>query len=118
MSGNETTQGPANINKIRRKKEKHEWSAQIMDELLKRACMYEYDDDGSEPVNILENKDQPYRFDEGDYVTLAGITEVEQHLTTRGEPKQQNNGITLLLCLVLHQNVFTFSIFHMIHPYV
>jgi len=83
--------------------------------------MYEYDDDGSVPVNILENKDQrtdPYSFDEVGNVTLAGITEVEQHLTTKGEPKQQNSGITLLLCLVLHQNVFTFSIFHMIHPYM
>ncbi|KOM53636.1 hypothetical protein LR48_Vigan09g229500 [Vigna angularis] len=87
--------GSANINKIRRKKEKHEWSVQIMDELLKRASMYEYDDDDSVPVNILQNKDQrtdPYTFDEGGNVTLAGTTEVEQHLTTKGEPKQQNNG--------------------------
>ncbi|XP_022642578.1 uncharacterized protein LOC106774938 isoform X3 [Vigna radiata var. radiata] len=87
--------GSANINKIRRKKEKHEWSVQIMDELLKRASMYEYDDDGSVPVNILQNKDQrthPYTFDKGGNVTWADNTEVEQHLTTKGEPKQQNNG--------------------------
>lgn len=69
-----------------------------MDELLKRASMYEYDDDGSVPVNILQNKDQrthPYTFDKGGNVTWADNTEVEQHLTTKGEPKQQNNGITL-----------------------
>ncbi|XP_047154687.1 uncharacterized protein LOC124825970 [Vigna umbellata] len=57
--------------------------------------MYEYADDGSPPVNILQNKDQrtdPYTFDEEGNVTLAGTTEVEQHLTTKGEPKQQNNG--------------------------
>ncbi|WVY93992.1 hypothetical protein V8G54_033080 [Vigna mungo] len=87
--------GSANINKIRRKKEKHEWSVQIMDELLKRASMYEYDDDGSIPVNILQNKDQrthPYTFYKGGNVTWADNTEVEQHLTIKGEPKQQNNG--------------------------
>ncbi|KAL9321057.1 hypothetical protein ACSQ67_012896 [Phaseolus vulgaris] len=86
--------GSSKIKKIRGKKEKHVWSAQIMDELLNGACMYEYDDEGSIPVKILENKDQrkdPYSFDEEGNVTLAGITEEQQHLTTKGEPKQQKN---------------------------
>ncbi|KAG4960316.1 hypothetical protein JHK87_036949 [Glycine soja] len=87
--------GSANINKIRRKKEKHVWSAQIMDELLKRASMYEYDDDGNKPLQNLGDKDQqtdPYSFDGGGNVTLADITEEQQHLTIKGEPKQQKIG--------------------------
>jgi len=91
-----------------------------MDELLNGACMYEYDDEGSIPVKILENKDQrkdPYSFDEEGNVTLAGITEEQQHLTTKGEPKQQKNGITLLLCMILLKLIFTFSNFHMIHAH-
>jgi len=76
-----------------------------MDELLNGARLYEYDDEGSIPVKKLEKKDkrrEPYSFDEGGNVTLADITEEQQHLDTNGEPKQQNNGITLLPCLVLH----------------
>ncbi|KAG5113735.1 hypothetical protein JHK82_037004 [Glycine max] len=87
--------GSANINKIRRKKEKHVWSAQIMDELLKRASMYEYDDDGNKPLQNLGDKDQqtdPYSFDGGGSVTLADITEEQQHLTIKGEPKHQKIG--------------------------
>lgn len=98
FSIDETTKGSANINKIRRKKEKHVWSAQIMDELLKRASMYEYGDDGNKPLQILGDKGQetgPYSFDEGDNVTLADITEEQQHATIKGEPRQQKNGKTL-----------------------
>ncbi|KAK7412498.1 hypothetical protein VNO78_03962 [Psophocarpus tetragonolobus] len=86
--------GSANIDKVRRKKEKHVWSAQIMDELLKRASIYEYDNNGSTPKQNLKDKDQqtdPYSFDEGGNVTMAGITEGQQHSTTKGEPKKQNN---------------------------
>ena len=99
FSIDETTKGSANINKIRRKKEKHVWSAQIMDELLKRASMYEYDDDGNKPLQNLGDKDQqtdPYSFDGGGSVTLADITEEQQHLTIKGEPKQQKIGKTLI----------------------
>ncbi|TKY71893.1 alpha-latroinsectotoxin-Lt1a protein [Spatholobus suberectus] len=61
--------GSANIRKIRRKKEKHVWSAQILDELLKRASMYEYDDNGSSPPHERGRK---------------------QPSTTKGEAKQKN----------------------------
>ncbi|CAJ1962035.1 unnamed protein product [Sphenostylis stenocarpa] len=87
--------GSANIKKIRRMKEKNLWSAQIMDELLKRTIMYEYDDDGSKPIHKLENKHeqtQPYSVDEGGNVTMASIVEEHKNLITKGEPKQQKNG--------------------------
>lgn len=41
--------GSNNIKKLRRKKERHVWSIQIMDELLQCASYYEYDDNGSQP---------------------------------------------------------------------
>ncbi|RDX77181.1 Ankyrin repeat-containing protein, partial [Mucuna pruriens] len=96
-NGDETkSSGSANIKKIRRKKEKHVWSAQIMDELLKRASLYEYDDDGSKPQQKLGYKcketTDPYSFDEEGNVTLAAITEKQQDFTSKGEAKQQNNG--------------------------
>ncbi|XP_059625907.1 uncharacterized protein LOC132268976 isoform X2 [Cornus florida] len=37
------------IRKIEEKKEKHTWSVQIMNELLRRASTYEYDDNGQTP---------------------------------------------------------------------
>ncbi|XP_054786339.1 uncharacterized protein LOC129292735 [Prosopis cineraria] len=42
-------QGSSKLNKIRRKKEKHTWSVQIMNALLDRVSDYEYEDNGSEP---------------------------------------------------------------------
>ncbi|XP_068309898.1 uncharacterized protein [Pyrus communis] len=41
--------GSTQIRKIREKKKKHKWSVQIMNELLKRAAMYEYEDSGMNP---------------------------------------------------------------------
>lgn len=93
FSIDETTKGSANINKIRRKKEKHVWSAQIMDELLKRASMYECDDKGSKPLqNWGEHQDQtnPYSFNEGDNA-LDDIIEKQHSYTTQGETTQQKN---------------------------
>ncbi|XP_027338170.1 ankyrin repeat-containing protein ITN1-like [Abrus precatorius] len=66
-----------------------------MDELLKRASIYEYDYDGNKPRQNLVDKTSetgPYDFDERGNVTLAGITEEQQHSTTLGKPKQQKNG--------------------------
>ncbi|KAI4301216.1 hypothetical protein L6164_034516 [Bauhinia variegata] len=43
-------QGSSGLKKIQRKKEKHIWSAQIMNKLLESASDYEYDDTGSKPL--------------------------------------------------------------------
>ncbi|XP_028758447.1 uncharacterized protein LOC114717476 [Neltuma alba] len=50
-------EGSSKLNKIRRKKEKHTWSVQIMHALLNRASDYEYEDNGSKPDDspILED---------------------------------------------------------------
>ncbi|KAI9119442.1 hypothetical protein K1719_010117 [Acacia pycnantha] len=45
-------QGSSGIKRIHKKKEKHVWSLQIMNELLHRASLYEYENDGSEPQGI------------------------------------------------------------------
>ncbi|KAK4281202.1 hypothetical protein QN277_012724 [Acacia crassicarpa] len=45
-------QGSSGLKRIQRKKEKHVWSLQIMNELLCRASLYEYENDGSEPQSI------------------------------------------------------------------
>lgn len=41
--------GSTHIRKIREKKEKHKWSVQIMNELLTRTSMYEYEFSGMKP---------------------------------------------------------------------
>ncbi|TKY71894.1 NF-kappa-B inhibitor cactus [Spatholobus suberectus] len=64
-----------------------------MDELLKRASMYEYDDNGSNPPPNLEDKTQetvPYGLDERGKVTFCGITEEQQPSTAKREAKQKN----------------------------
>lgn len=50
--------GLVEIEKLRRKKEKYLWSIQIMDRLLTRASIYEYEDDGRSPLdcNLLRMK--------------------------------------------------------------
>ncbi|KAK7306461.1 hypothetical protein VNO77_44402 [Canavalia gladiata] len=89
--------GSAKIKKIRRKKEKHVWSAQILKELLNRASMYEYDDNGSKPNQNLgdkaDNQTVPYGFDESGHATFADITQDHQpSIANIGEAKQQKNG--------------------------
>ncbi|KAM1169308.1 hypothetical protein ACFX19_031648 [Malus domestica] len=58
--------GSTEIRKIREKKRKHKWSVQIMDELLKRASMYEYEDSGMDPQAHKDNDEtKPYELVDG-----------------------------------------------------
>nr|KYP40681.1 Ankyrin-2 [Cajanus cajan] len=79
------------IRRIRKKKEKHVWSAQIMEKLLELACLYEYDENGGSIPGDKDPETSPYDFDEKGRATLRDITE-EQPSTTNGEAKQQKNG--------------------------
>ncbi|KAK3193720.1 hypothetical protein Dsin_025030 [Dipteronia sinensis] len=70
--------GSNKIRKIREKKQKNTLSIQVMNELLKRACMYEYEDDGKKPQQSApqpgdESHDEtkPYAFIAGGDITLA-----------------------------------------------
>ncbi|KAK9281467.1 hypothetical protein L1049_004370 [Liquidambar formosana] len=59
--------GSTEIKKVQDKKEKHTWSVQIMDELLKHALMYEYEYNGRKPKQSTFHKDDettPYTVDE------------------------------------------------------
>ncbi|KAM1805363.1 hypothetical protein ACFX12_031124 [Malus domestica] len=58
--------GSTEIRKIREKKRKHKWSVQIMDELLDRASMYEYEDSGMDPQAHKDNDEtKPYELVDG-----------------------------------------------------
>ncbi|KAH9729709.1 ANK REP REGION domain-containing protein [Citrus sinensis] len=62
--------GSTKIRKIREKKQKHTWSVQILDELLRRASLYEYDDDGGKPLRrpssqAEEDETSPYPIVDG-----------------------------------------------------
>ncbi|KAK7245583.1 hypothetical protein RIF29_40430 [Crotalaria pallida] len=89
--------GSSRLNQIRRKKEKHVWSVQIMNELLKRASMYAYDEyhetkPHPESGDNFRESSASYSseiFVEGDD---AFIPEQHQPSTTKGEAMQQNKG--------------------------
>lgn len=53
------------IYKIRRKKEKHVWSIQIMEKLLQRASLYIYENNGRRPLDLLHFKDEIDILDSG-----------------------------------------------------
>ncbi|BFG43102.1 hypothetical protein CerSpe_293760 [Prunus speciosa] len=48
--------GSMEIRKTREKKEKHKWAFQIMNELLKKAVMYEYEDSGMNPQGAAPSR--------------------------------------------------------------
>ncbi|KAH7577590.1 hypothetical protein JRO89_XS01G0271100 [Xanthoceras sorbifolium] len=50
--------GSNNLRKLREKKQKHTWSIQVMNELLQRARMYEYEDDGTKPIPALSQPEE------------------------------------------------------------
>ncbi|KAK0582998.1 hypothetical protein LWI29_032134 [Acer saccharum] len=65
------------IRNIREKKQKNIWSIQVMNELLKRASMYENENDGKkpqqsppQPENEVESETKPYVIDAGGDVTF------------------------------------------------
>lgn len=64
------------IVRVREKKEKHVWSVQIMNELLKHASMYEYENTGASPQAVIQpHKDdgetKPYEIVDGGDPTFA-----------------------------------------------
>ncbi|KAH9729698.1 ANK REP REGION domain-containing protein [Citrus sinensis] len=80
--------GSTKIRKIRDKKQKHTWSVQILDELLRRASLYEYDDDGGKPLRrpssqAEEDETSPYAIvDGGDTdAVLEGYQQPDTSLT-------------------------------------
>ncbi|KAH9729711.1 ANK REP REGION domain-containing protein [Citrus sinensis] len=95
-------QGSTKIRKIREKKQKHTWSVQILDELLRRASLYEYDDDGGKPLRrpssqAEEDETSPYPIvDGGDTdAVLEGDQQPDTSLTdhnTDTHKLSQNNG--------------------------
>ncbi|KAH9729706.1 ANK REP REGION domain-containing protein [Citrus sinensis] len=94
--------GSTKIRKIREKKQKHTWSVQILDELLRRASLYEYDDDGGKPLRrpssqAEEDETSPYPIvDGGDTdAVLEGDQQPDTSLTdhnTDTHKLSQNNG--------------------------
>ncbi|KAK9201610.1 hypothetical protein WN944_016816 [Citrus x changshan-huyou] len=96
--------GSTKIRKIRDKKQKHTWSVQILDELLRRASLYEYDDDGGKPLRrpssqAEEDETSPYAIvDGGDTdAVLEGDQQPDTSLTdhnvvTDTHKLSQNNG--------------------------
>ncbi|KAM2902006.1 hypothetical protein FF1_007934 [Malus domestica] len=72
--------GSKYIKRIREKKQKHKWSVQIMNELLKRASLYAYEDNGMNPQtaapshkNKKYDETRPYEVDHGDEVVTFGV---------------------------------------------
>ncbi|XP_031743975.1 uncharacterized protein LOC101211501 isoform X3 [Cucumis sativus] len=70
--------GSRGIKKIEEKKEKHMWSFQVMNKLLQCASIYEYEDNGSRPMETsIEEETQPYYVADGN-VTFDELN-IAQH---------------------------------------
>ncbi|XP_034229895.1 uncharacterized protein LOC117638848 isoform X2 [Prunus dulcis] len=74
--------GSMEIRKTREKKEKHKWAFQIMNELLKRAVMYEDEDSGMNPQGAapsLRDNDEtrPYEIVDGGKENIAEAETIE-----------------------------------------
>lgn len=66
-------QGSREIVKVRERKEKHTWSVQVMEELLARTSMYEYEDNGRSPHHLTSierdhGETTPYSIVDGNIV--------------------------------------------------
>ena len=87
------------IFRLREKKEKHVWSVQIMNELLKHASMYEYENTGASPQAVLASthsrKDdcetKPYEIVDGGDATFASMLGLPDPIAmSEGPPKNGN----------------------------
>ncbi|PON54441.1 Transmembrane protein [Parasponia andersonii] len=79
--------GSRMIIRVREKKEKHVWSVQIMNELLKRASMYEYENTGASPQALAQpHKDDgetmPYEIADGGDTTFAASMKDDKPIET------------------------------------
>ncbi|GLT36367.1 hypothetical protein SLA2020_107510 [Shorea laevis] len=64
--------GSRRIKKLEEKKKKHRWSVQIMNELVERASLYEYEDNGSNPQPPSDDHEtKPYAVVNGGDVTFV-----------------------------------------------
>ncbi|XP_062112087.1 uncharacterized protein LOC133823325 isoform X2 [Humulus lupulus] len=71
--------GSRMITRVKEKKERHVWSVQIMNELLKHASMYEYENTGASPQVVVSPQKQsgetkPYEIAEDGDATFAADT--------------------------------------------
>ncbi|KAJ4831913.1 hypothetical protein Tsubulata_048201 [Turnera subulata] len=86
--------GSMEIRKLEQKKKNHIWSVQIMNELLNRTSMYEYDHTaGSNPeITAADHVTQPYAFRAGGHVAFDQNVEKHEQLqpTNIDHPKQRN----------------------------
>ncbi|XP_008235416.2 PREDICTED: uncharacterized protein LOC103334252 [Prunus mume] len=92
--------GPKEIQKIRAMKERHKWSIQIMNELLKRGLMYAYENNGMHPQTAPshknDNDDQetwPYEIVDqyGDQVVTLGSINVYNQPIMNPPPQLQDD---------------------------
>lgn len=92
--------GPKEIKKIRAMKERHKWSIQIMNELLKRGLMYAYENNGMHPQTAPshknDNDDQetwPYEIVDqyGDQVVTLGSINVNNQPIMNPPPQPQDD---------------------------
>ena len=98
--------GTRNIEKIKEKKEKHTWSCQIMDELLQRASIYEYDRTGKKPLASQHCRDEEARPEN------VFLSDAKQNDNTGGMKQNENKkgSISYLpCCLILRHNTATTS---------
>ncbi|XP_031400035.1 uncharacterized protein LOC116210315 [Punica granatum] len=89
--------GSEKIKKIREKKEKNTWSAQVMNELIKRALVHEYDDNGRHPHHVIhrEGKEEetlPYRIVDGGSAVLFDNLEDSGPETSKGNFSKAKQG--------------------------
>ncbi|KAM1057879.1 hypothetical protein COP1_031188 [Malus domestica] len=82
--------GSTEIRKIKEKKEKHRWSVQIMDELLKRAAIYEYEDGGMDPhAHKDTDETTPYNIVDGSFPMHQQEAEKPNKGSSAEEPKKK-----------------------------
>ncbi|XP_054782653.1 ankyrin repeat-containing protein NPR4-like isoform X2 [Prosopis cineraria] len=80
-------QGSSGLKRIRRKREKHVWSLQIMNELLCRASLYEYENNGSEPQVDDFAPDNDHKKDE-----IASLAQDSKIIRPGNDKHQQHEG--------------------------
>ncbi|XP_062019923.1 uncharacterized protein LOC133736452 [Rosa rugosa] len=82
--------GSTEIQKIRNKKEKHKWAVQIMDKLLEKALMYEYEDSGMNPQEATTDETRPYKISDGGHHITLGDIQVPEGVIGEGSEVTQN----------------------------
>ncbi|XP_011026110.1 PREDICTED: uncharacterized protein LOC105126812 [Populus euphratica] len=84
--------GSSEITKLEAKKKKHTWSVQIMRELLQKTVMYEYENDGSNPLPSKVDETHPYALGFGGRVTDPRMEELQENSQQMTKNDQVNTG--------------------------